>query len=887
MFKPRISQLACTLLFVLNASAFGSDLERINILVINSYHTGYNWSDGVIKGLSGLMGAQKPEAQCSYEYLDWQRFPSPDREQPMLDALHQKYVGANRISYIVTLDDPALNFALRHRDQLGGEAVPIVFGGINRLDPTLRERHRNLTGHAEVLNIAENIELMLTLQPHLKKVYALHDQTQSALLNRDILESVKPRFSSRVEFEYLTNWSLESLLGQIENLQPDSAILSMGVGVDREGRAFGGNVALQRQIKQRAKAPIYRLGVPISAKSGDLGLESAEWGSIGGYMTSGVDHGQDVARTLIRVIEGTPADQIPFIYNAVNALLLDYRELQRFGIPMERVPKNAQIFFAPNHAFTFSRQQVYGGIALLLVVVSAATYLFFNNLARRRAEAALRRFAAAIEQGTEIIIFLEPNGRISYVNPAFVRLTGVPAAEAIGRPHDFCLTDAGPRPAFAQIVAECQRAGVWTGRIEYLNSRHERLHQEVMLTPIRSPGGEVVGYVQVGRDTTREDKLEEQVRLSQKMEAIGLLAGGVAHDFNNLLQVIMGCTQDALTTELSPQERKESLQLTLDASQRAAALTRQLLLFGRRQQLQASDIDLGELTEDLLKFIKRLIGEHITIERIISPKLGNIRGDKGQIEQVLMNLCLNARDAMPAGGILKVELNNLSFDEAFCITHPWARPGDFVQLIVSDTGVGMDKATADRIFDPFFTTKTKDKGTGLGLSVVYGIVQSHRGLIQVYSEPGLGTSMKTYWPVVPRQIAADPVARQPVSDGRSAGSVLLAEDEESVRGFAAKVLARAGYRVIEARDGQEAVELFKRHQAEIHVVVLDAVMPRLSGPEAKRLIRQMRSDVPVLFCSGYSMEALQEDNARACDLGLLAKPYGSDALLHRIKAALP
>ncbi len=883
---PIVRTLICFLFLGVFSRLLAANPEQVNVLVLNSYHVGYKWSDAELLGFSRLMGDEASEIICSYEHLDWQKYPDPAREAPFLASLLVKYRGSNGPNLIVTFDDPALDFILKNRSAFGGDTTPIVFGGINRLDPTLRERYPNLTGLGEAINIEQNFALIHRLHPDLRTLYAVHDQTGSSLLNRRIAEALADKYADKFHVEYLTDWTEESLFARLGNLPPNSAVLNLGLTLDRNGRIISGNVEFLAKLKKNTNAPLYRLNLPLTTSTAKSDIEALEWGALGGHMSSGIQHGQEIALTALRVLRGTRADQIPIETASPGTIMLDYRELNRFGIPLGRVPVDAQLFFQPLHAFTLSRSQVYGGLAILAATALAATYLFFNNIARRRAEAALRRFAAAIEQGRELIVFLDTDGKITYANPAFARLTGFPPAETIGKPFDFCLSDQTHRPGFTQLREECARHGVWTGRLDYFTSQRTQLHHEVLLTPLRDPKNLIIGYLQVGRDTTREDKLEEQVRLSQKMESIGLLAGGVAHDFNNLLQVILGCTQEALDEKTSPTERQEALKLTLASSQRAAELTRQLLLFGRRQHIEATDIHFGHLCQDLLKLLKRLIGEHITIEHALTPDLGNVRGDRGQIEQVLMNLCLNARDAMPSGGTLRIELSNIHFDSVFCASHPWAKLGDFVQLIVSDTGTGMEKAIADRIFDPFFSTKTKNKGTGLGLSVVYGIIQSHHGLIQVYSEPGVGTAMKTYWPIQPRQNASAPPFTPALTGGTHKGTLLLAEDEEAVRTYATKLLTRAGYRVIEARDGQQAVELFTEHQNEIHIVILDAVMPRMSGSEAKRRIRQIRPDAPILFCSGYSMEVLQNDIARPCDLGLLPKPYQGHELLDRLQRAL-
>ena len=287
----------------------------------------------------------------------------------------------------------------------------------------------------------------------------------------------------------------------------------------------------------------------------------------------------------------------------------------------------------------------------------------------------------------------------------------------------------------------------------------------------------------------------------------------------------------------------------------------------------------------MLKMIRRLIGEHIAVDFVPGRQLGNVSANKVQLEQVLLNLCVNARDAMSMGGRLKIGFDNVLFDTGYCEAHPWARPGDFVSMSVTDTGSGMDQPTLARIFDPFFTTKPKDKGTGLGLSVVYGIIQQHDGLIDVHSEPGVGTVFRICLPIVAGSVSPAGKAMTSVS-GPGAGTILLVEDESAVRQLATKILERNGYRVLAAADGIEALDLFKCHADEVDLLLLDAVMPNMGGRETYERISALRPGIPALFCSGYSADVLQPGFAVGPGVQLLQKPYSPDEILRRIRELL-
>ncbi len=388
----------------------------------------------------------------------------------------------------------------------------------------------------------------------------------------------------------------------------------------------------------------------------------------------------------------------------------------------------------------------------------------------------------------------------------------------------------------------------------------------------------------VQAEQDRED-MQRQLLQSQKMEAVGQLAGGVAHDFNNLLQVINGVT-DMVLEDLGPgHPARESLLEVAKAGDRAATLVSQLLSFSRRQIMRPTTLDLNEVVENLFRMLRRVIGEHIRLEWLPGNHLGLVHADTGMLDQVLMNLCVNARDAMPQGGVLTIETQNVLIDSEYCALHAWAKPGRFVLLSVTDTGCGMEPETIEHIFDPFFTTKDPGKGTGLGLATVYGILRQHEGMITAYSEMAKGSTFKIYLPICERKAE---VVGTLVEGGVAGGNetILLAEDDEMVRDLARRILERAGYAVLEAKDGHEAVALFKQHADVVDLLVLDVVMPHMGGHQAFERIRAQRPEVRALFCSGYSENAVHTDFVLHEGLRLIQKPYAPAALLRAVRSAL-
>jgi len=406
--------------------------------------------------------------------------------------------------------------------------------------------------------------------------------------------------------------------------------------------------------------------------------------------------------------------------------------------------------------------------------------------------------------------------------------------------------------------------------------------------PLRDSDGQVSGAICMSLDITDRKQLEEQLRQAQKMEAVGRLAGGIAHDFNNLLMVIQGYS-DLLVERLPGADplRRNAEQIQM-ASQRASSLTRQLLAFSRKQMLAPKILNVQGVVAEMEKILRRLIGEDIQLETSSAPDLGLVRADRSQIEQVILNLAVNARDAMPHGGRLTIETANVELDSSY--SHPPAvlSPGRYVMLAVTDNGCGMDAETQAHVFEPFFTTKEKGKGTGLGLATVYGVVKQSGGYVWVYSEPGRGTSFKIYLPRI--EETAVPAGRDGKSETqipqRGSETILLVEDEKGVRELAREYLASSGYRVIEAEDGHTALELATMHVGQIHLLLTDVVMPGISGRELAERVSQIRPGIKIIYMSGYTDQAVVHHGILQNDAVLLQKPFTLMTLAGKLRELL-
>ena len=504
--------------------------------------------------------------------------------------------------------------------------------------------------------------------------------------------------------------------------------------------------------------------------------------------------------------------------------------------------------------------------------------------ALQAAEHALRSLA----DGAPYAIYrtkMEPGGRFTYVNPAMVRMLGYDSAEellGLNLEKDVYLHSGDRSDVFALI----EREGVYHDlELRWKRKNGEELILSTSGRAVRNSEGEITTE-SFAEDVTERRLLEKQLHQAQKMEAVGQLAGGIAHDFNNILGVMLGCCEIALR-KLSSDHPVSKYLKELEASiDRAANLTRQLLMFSRKQTVSASILDLNQVVNNISKMLARALGEDVSISLESDLLLGSVKADEGQIEQILMNLAVNSRDAMPKGGRVIIEMRNVVLDEAYCREHETAAPGEYVKLSVSDTGSGMTEGTRARIFEPFFTTKEPGKGTGLGLSVVYGIVRQNKGHISVRSEINHGTTFEIFFPRVWDQ-AVKPNEEQDtrITSGGS-GTILLVEDDEALRSLFLELLTSAGYRVFEAENADKGTEIMRARGNQIDLLLTDLIMPGKDGVELSIELRALKPDLQVILMSGYEGDVLARRRKLAADLPLIQKPVRRETLLAKVHAVL-
>ncbi|MCR4408178.1 MAG: response regulator [Anaerolineae bacterium] len=506
-------------------------------------------------------------------------------------------------------------------------------------------------------------------------------------------------------------------------------------------------------------------------------------------------------------------------------------------------------------------------------------------LARARLNEERQRLSAAIEQAAEGVLITDTEGTIVYVNPAFERITGYSRAEAIGQTPRLLKSGKHDTTFYEELWTTIRAGQVWHGR--FINKKKDGTFYtaESTITPVYNGHGEIVNYVDVQRDVTRELQLEEQYHQAQKMEAVGQLAAGIAHDFNNLLTAINGFAE-LMRLQLSPEDPlREMTDKILEAGHSAARLVGQLLAFSRKQVVKPRVVNLNDVVANIHKILQRIIGEDIELVTILAPDLWPVKVDLAQMEQVILNLAVNARDAMPDGGRLTIETACEVLCEADSAFYSESPPGEYVVLVVRDTGLGMSEEVKAHIFEPFFTTKEVGKGTGLGLATVYGIVKQSGGNIQVHSEEGQGTIFKIYLPRAEEE-PTPLLSTHKVDTPSGRETILLVEDDARVRELVWQILRQQGYSLLEARDGREAQLVAERYTGPIHLLLTDLVMPGLGGKALAEQLIQSRPGLKIIFMSGYTDETIISQDLLAPGVAFLQKPFSPTDLMHKVRVVL-
>ncbi|MBI5248041.1 MAG: PAS domain S-box protein [Desulfomonile tiedjei] len=503
----------------------------------------------------------------------------------------------------------------------------------------------------------------------------------------------------------------------------------------------------------------------------------------------------------------------------------------------------------------------------------------------KRAEEDRTRLATAIDQAAEAVVITDTDGTIVYVNPAFERTTGYSRDEALGKNPRILKSGQHDEKFYKHMWETIASGQVWSGHLITRKKDGALFEEEATISPIREDGGEIVNYVAVKRDVTKEVSLQKQLLQAQKMEAIGTLAGGIAHDFNNLLQVTLGYSELLLHEKKEDNPEYADLKKIFSAARNGADLVQRLLTFSRKVEPKLIVLNLNRMITQVDKLLRRTIPKMIEVHLDLDSGVAEIQADPTQMEQILMNLAVNARDAMPDGGSLTIGTRNTTLDEEYCSFHAGAVPGDYVLLTVSDTGHGMDKETVGHIFEPFYTTKELGRGTGLGLAMVYGIVSQHGGHIACYSEEGRGTTFTVYFPAIPAEadVRVEASKEMPTFGTET---ILLVDDEDMVRELGERILRKSGYTMLVAPNGAKALALYTENRDRISLVILDLIMPGMGGKQCLEELLKIDPQVRVLISSGFSGDVSVKESLDIGALGFVGKPFRMNELLLKVRKLL-
>jgi two-component system, cell cycle sensor histidine kinase and response regulator CckA len=724
-------------------------------------------------------------------------------------------------------------------------------------------------------------------------------------------------FGCRVSDALLPGALLDgSFLRSIESDPPDAALVELETGIQAgflemaERLLAGAGIpgiyvsfgAPSEDALPQARKPWPQLREPVSAADLQTALEltlrlhdaeqarellQAQLGSVLDSMTDGVILADEQTNILVM--------------NEAAQALTGIAELQPGSATLEEalhvsLPGSESLSILPGKSQQFSNATLVSrdgtlrtvDIHLAPVINKAwlGTAVFLRDLGgRKQVEQSLNTLSSALEQIADNVLICNRDGVIEYVNPAFEALTGYDRAEVVGKTPRIVKSGQHGKDFYERLWKELLAGKVFRAVFVNRKKNGDLFYEEQTITPLKDAQGNITHFVSAGRDITERRRLDDQLRMGQKMEAVAQLAGGIAHDFNNILTIITGYGESLEAAVGNDQALKRRLGTMMEAAERARDLTRQLLAFSRKQVLEPKVLALNSIVVDVDRLLRRVLGEDIELSLFLHPELGSVLLDPGRIEEAVITLAANARDSMPQGGKLIIETSNVELDELYARSHPSVKPGKYVLLAMSDTGQGMDTEMKQRIFEPFFSTAALGAGRGLGLATVYGIVKQSGGYIYVYSEPGHGTTFKIYFPQVDER--AEQQWTQPAQEeSPSSETILVVEDEEGIRELLKELLEMEGYTVFCAGLGSEAVDLAGNHDGAIHLLLTDVVMPGMSGRELAERLTALRPEMKVLYMSGYTANVIVHHGLSGAETAFLQKPFTPATLLAKVREVI-
>ncbi len=912
------------------------------ILVLNSYNIGYDWWEDELAGFRDGLLKSYPRVELHIEHLDTKKFHSKKHFPRLADLLESKYATLH-LDAIIAMDNAALEFASLYRQRIS-PGTPLVFCGINDYQPAMIAGQSRITGVAEYHDSGGTLGLALQLHPSTRSVVVIHDYTDTGLAMRRELEKSARRFHG-IRLQFMEEMPLEETVKKLKLLSPDSIVMILSYTIEKGGRTFIQSEAA-KLVSSASPVPVYAVHA-AQLGGGVIGgrmMEGQSQGRKAAELVGRIFAGESFDALPVitgslshpmfdnRVLEKfdidpamLPADTIiinkPLSTFAVNktafklgglfaligivtvmALSLNIRkrrrleELLRLKIDeyqesQEELHATEEMLRAQVDEYVQSQDELQATEEMLRMQIveyqdTHDQLLATEEMLRIQLEVvdeSSQKFRAVFEHSPVTVALTSlPEGTFSEVNQAFVDMFGYSRDEAIGR--------------------TTVELGVWrheSVRGSYLKLLRENGHVHNFEADMRRKDGEEFPVLFSGvlleiggnscvlsavMEITEQKRLQSQLLQSQKMDVVGQLAGGIAHDFNNMLAGIMAAAE-LLKRRLPGDERNGKLVETiLEATTRSADLARELLTFSRKSTAVSQPVRINDTIAAVMSMLERTIDKQIQLTCRLGCGNPVVMGDQTQLQNALLNLGVNARDAMPHGGALSIATTVRTLDESSCRTLGVSiAPGRYLEITVSDTGVGMTREVMEHIYEPFFTTKAVGKGTGLGLAAVYGTVRGHGGGLFVQSEPGAGSVFKIYLPMVEEGLVSSVGSGDAVAGD---GGILLVDDEKILRDVGRDLLEDLGYTVFLADNGEHALEVFGTHRSEISLVMMDMIMPKMGGKEAFLRLRELAPELKVLFCSGFSREGTGDELVGLGASGFIQKPYNRGELSRAVVEAL-
>jgi len=861
---------------IVSFPACAEDDSQKNVLVLNSYHQGYKWTDDITRGIRSTLAEAYPGANVYIEFMDTKRHFSDWYLEKLFEIYEFRYRNVS-LDVIISSDDNAFNFLLQNRDELF-PGVPIVFCGVNYFDLPDDVKTKGITGVNESADIGKGVELVLSLHPGTKKIYFINDTTTTGNKVHGELLKVIDRFRNDAAFVIIEEMNMADVRDLVAHLHEGEIIFYALFLKDGMGQFYEYDESVSL-IADTAAVPMYG--------TWDFSLG---YGIVGGMLTSGYFQGETAARLALRILRGENVDDIPIVAESPNRYMFDYRQVKRFNIPLPRLPAGSIFINKPVTFYSRYRYYVWGAVAAFVVLYLIIALLGVVILTRRHGEAVLlrekERFRIMVESLPVGVAIIGEDGVMKYVNQTCTRLLGYTIADIPDL--DTWFERAYPDPAYREKVktawyrsktGDVLKIGGKAAQKSFAVTCRDGTNKEIYFRRVTLEGGDKFAVLD---DLSNIRAMEERLALAKRMEAIGTLAGGIAHGFNNLLMGIQGNASLALMESPSDSPLADKLKEIERSVREGAALTRQLLGFAQTGKYDVKPTDINALISYNVSVFSRTKKE-VEISEDYDPELWMADVDRVQMEQVILNLFVNAWRAMPQGGTLFIQTANEVLGADRVAPFDLA-PGRYIKISIADTGMGMDDETREQIFNPFFTTKEwRGQDAGLGMASVYGIVKNHGGFVDVFSERGVGNKFEIFLPVSQASAVVDESYDSDVETGNE--TILIVDDEEAIADIMQKMLERLGYRTIVAREGKKAIDIYRTRADDIDGVVLDMIMPGMSGKEVYERLHTINPDLPVVLISGYS-----EDQVAAEILttggAFIQKPVTIHELSHAVRTVL-